>query len=198
MRRLCPALMLLLLVASAAHALPLTFDDITADTSCCTTIPTGYGGLDWSGFGVAGAPTNTDSGYENAIVSGAFIAFNEAGDQAIVFTEDGSFDFLGAYLTAAWNDGLNVRVRGRRSGALLYDRTVVVNTDAAQLITFDYLGIDELIFDSFGGVHHDGFLGLGTNFAMDDMTLNAVPEPGTGLLVIGGLLGFAGWRRKRH
>jgi hypothetical protein len=183
--------LLSLVIASSAQAITLTFDDIT-NAACCNPVPTGYGGLSWSNFYVEDGSRNPNTGYANAAVSGTYVAFNGNGEQAT--TSGSPFDFTSVYLTAAWNNGLNVRVRGLNGGNVLYDNTVTVNTNRPTLFNFNYLGIDQLIFDSFGGT--DAHLGPGgTHFAMDNMTINPVPEPGTALLLIAGLLELAGWRR---
>ena len=192
MPRLCSSLLLSLLIASSANAITLTFEGITTTEGYVNPVPNGYGNLNWTNFYVVNGqdPFYVNTGYGAGTVSGQHVAYNYASQQAT--TAGSPFDFNSVYLTAAWNTGLNIRVRGLNSGNLLYDNTVVVNPDAPTLFNFNYLGIDRLIFDSFGGVGPGG-----TQFAMDDMTINAIPEPGTGLLVIGGLLGLAGWRRGR-
>ncbi|MHC5830389.1 MAG: PEP-CTERM sorting domain-containing protein, partial [Nostoc sp.] len=93
------------------------------------------------------------------------------------------FDFNSAYLTAAWNNGLSVTVQGLKSGATLYSKTVVVDTTQPTLVNFDFFGVDELKFTSFGGVEPDYLIkkGGGTQFALDNFTFNekatSVPEP---------------------
>lgn len=49
------------------------------------------------------------------------LTFNANGDIAVTSTV-GAFDFNGA-----WNDGLNVNVRGYAAGSLIYDTTVVTS-----------------------------------------------------------------------
>jgi hypothetical protein len=134
---------LLFTVASAggAHASTLTFDDIGIGGH----IPDGYGGLQWGAFAHYLTATDNpaffaDSGYENGVVSGDFIAYNNS-DQ--VFSVSGpAFDFNSAYLTAAWNTGLNITVSGLLGATTLYSQTVVVNTAGPTLFTFHFLGID--------------------------------------------------------
>jgi hypothetical protein len=190
------ACLLSLLIASSAQAITLTFDDIT--TRYSALVPNGYGGLNWDDFYVlyGRQPSYANSGYDNGTVSGDYAAFNSGAYEATV--SDGLFDFNSIYLTAAWSDGLNIRVRGLNSGTVLYDNVVTVDTTGPTLFDFNYLGIDQLIFDSFGGVHNPALTnGSGEHFVMDNMTINAtgVPEPSTGLLVIAALIGL-GVRRQ--
>jgi hypothetical protein len=47
---------------------------------------------------------------------------------SVAKVENMEFNFLGAYLTAAWNDGLNIRVQGYSGQTLLYDNAKIVVT----------------------------------------------------------------------
>ncbi|MBD2731775.1 PEP-CTERM sorting domain-containing protein [Nostoc sp. FACHB-892] len=169
-------------IGAVAQATVLTFDDI-APIQDYDLIPNGYGGFNWDNFYYSNGSQNNISlsGYDNGRVSGDYVAYNSFGDPALV--SDGIFDFNSAYLTAAWNNGLSVTVEGFKSGATLYSKTVVVDTTQPTLVNFDYFGIDELRFKSFGGVEPDYLTekGIGTQFALDNFTFNekatSVPEP---------------------
>ena len=53
------------------------------------------------------------------------IAFNGKGDPAsILSTAASPFNFVGAYLTAAWSDGLSAEVKGFKNFVQVYDTTV--------------------------------------------------------------------------
>jgi hypothetical protein len=193
MRALILGCSLALLIASSTKALTLTFDDITTEN--IWIVPDGYGGLDWINFAVEDGTNNPGSGYYNGVVSGRYVAWNNGALQATVSASDYPvFSFRSAYLTAAWNNDLNIRVRGMRFNSVQYDTTVTVDTAGPTLFNFDYFNVTHLIFDSYGGVDDPGLSGMGTHFAMDQMTIETVPEPGTGLLVIAGLLGLASRR----
>jgi hypothetical protein len=173
-------------MVTVTHADVLTFDDIITVVNA-EFIPNGYGGLNWDNMAVAHKDVITNSGYNNGTVSGNYIALNSAGTAASV--SDGTFSFNGAYLTAAWNTGLNINLKGYNSGGLVYDQTVVVDTDAPTWFGFNFNNIDNLVFESSGGVAAGFSEGSGTQFVMDDFTY-VIPEPASLSLiglVVGGL-----------
>lgn len=179
----------------------LTFDDISLEPEFAP-IPNGYGGFNWSNMYYLNSTPSIyeDSGYARGTVSGNYVAFNafaNPGDVLAISSGD-TFDFNSTYLTAAWNHDLNINVQGYLNGSLVYNQTVVVSDDAPTLFNFNYLGIDQLKFVSFGGTDA-GTPGGGEHFVMDNFTYNAqaVPEPATIGLMGLGLLGFVLTRRKR-
>jgi len=181
---------------SLAEATVLTFDDL-ASTQKYEIIPSGYGGLNWNGFGYAYAPSFSYSGFQLGRVSDDHVAFNLGAGAATV---SGSlFDFNGVYLTAAWRSGLNIRVQGFKGEDLIDERTVVANWYSPTWFDFNFSGIDRVVFESFGGTDSARLEGEGAHFVMDNFTFNEnapVPEPATMLLLASGLVGLAGLRRK--
>ena len=191
-------------LTTAASPVLITFDDINAPSGGSPNFPAppaGYNGLQWYNFQVLDAVHSPRSGYHDGVVSPNNVAFNNGGEPAN-FSSSGAFDLDSAYLTAAWNDGLQVEAQGFVGGVLTYDNTYTLSPTAASLINFDYLGVDEVKFTSSGGTHHSGYIGIGTQFAMDNLVIST-PEPGTiGLLIFGAglvaLLGGRGCRRSLH
>lgn len=173
----------------------LTFDDVTLALD--GPIPNGYGGLNWTNMYVLNStnPALAGSGYDNGTVSGEYVAFNWFAN--IATASNGIFDFNGAYLTGAWRDGLSITVTGFFGAAELYTQTVVVDHDAPTWFGFNYLGIDRVEFESFGGVEVPGLGGEGAHFAMDNFTINevvddrptSVPDGGSTLVLLGGAIG---------
>ncbi len=175
--------------AAGAKATVLTFDDISTSSSGIPILD-GYGGLNWANMWVLDSSSRVD-GYKNGTVSLDNVAFNGFGDMATV-TSVSSFDFSGAYLTGAWTNGLSIDVFGYSGAILLYSQTVVVDTLAPTWFGFNYLGIDKLTFNSYGGSG-------GTQFAMDNFIFNGaapVPEPSTMILLGAGLVGLVVFRKK--
>jgi hypothetical protein len=186
-------------VLSALGANPqtlITFDDISIP-SLGAPVPGGYAGFQW-GFGILdpqALPLRDQIGYLNGMVSPRHVAFNEfaslTGTVSGGFRSSGSlFDFNSAYLTAAWNDGLQVDVLGFAGGWLTHSNHFTLDTSAPTLLNFDYLGIDAVDFVSYGGIPHGNPSGGGTQIAIDNLVVTfPVPEPNTvSFLLLGACL----------
>ena len=150
---------------SSTKADILTFDDIyTGDY--LTTIPNGYGGFNWEQFGVIkGSTSFPGSGHDKGTVSGEYVAFNILSNVATIY-KSSTFDFNGAYLTAAWRDELFIKIDGYLGSTLLYTQTVTVDNTGPTWFIFDFCCIDRLVFSSWA------VSGSSTHFAMDNFTFN--------------------------
>jgi len=186
---------------SARSQTVITFDDIPTP-NLYASIPNGYQGLDWStNFSVLNAIQATDdgqypSGYFYGMVSPSNVAYNGSASPVEVDAPT-NFNFLSTYLTDAWNSNLNLEVEGFNGGTLLYSNTVVASATSPTLFTFDYLNIDRLTFNSYGG-QSAGFGYSGGNFVMDNMTFDFIPEPSSLLLTaLGTVTLWAFLKRKR-
>jgi hypothetical protein len=176
----------LVVVAGAAQATVLSFDDLVGDQQ---PILNGYGGLQWNNMYFLNGSNYQYTGYYNGIVSPNNVAFNGIGDPAAV--SDSVFTFNGAWFTAAWNDGLTVQATGYRLGTQLFQKSIVIDTQTPVWFEAQFAGIDTLTFSSSGGTNH-GYGGSGTHFAMDDFTYNSpVPLPAAGWLFGSALTGLA-------
>ena len=112
-----------------AGATVLDFEGLTTSMSA-VNVPEGYGGFSW-GYNGPGESSDwrllhndafgPDTGYDNGVVSGDYIAF---GWQRMNTIDGSPFDFIGAYLGTAWDDSIEITVSGYFSDALLYERTV--------------------------------------------------------------------------
>ena len=164
--------LLLLVSPRVAHAAILTFDDIPGGLA---PVPNGYGGLNWDQFNVHDKQL-PGTGYFNGVVSGTHVAYNNNGALATVL--GGLFNFNAAYLTGAWNNGLNVKVDGYVGPTQIYTKTTLVNVSGPTLVNFNFVGIDRLVFTSFGGTPDPiaANSGSGNHFVMDDFNYT-VPEP---------------------
>ena len=134
----------------------ITFDDISPGI-----LLNGYRGILWSNFGVVnGLQQNTNEGYYNGIASIPNVAFNAGGNPAS-FSYGGHFDLNSAYLTAAFGNGLQVRVQGFAGTELLYDTAYTLSMTTPTFIQFNYLSVDEVTFTT---------IPPGNVFAIDNIT----------------------------
>lgn len=182
--------------AAQANAAVIDFEDIAPNPYL--PAPDGYHGFNWaSGFGdiyvLNGPAVAPGSGYDNGSVSGAYVAYNAGGASPsnIDLAGAGTFDFNGAYFTAAWFNQV-ISFQGFNNSVLMYTSApYAINTATPIWIGFNWTGIDRLTISS----SQDWWV-------MDDFTYNtqnipATPEPSTLLLLASGLGGFAFVRRFR-
>ena len=198
-----PTVCLSLLVFSSVPAFSqtvVTFDDIS-NIGTGTFITNGYRGLNWTNFAPVNAILRTNglgpSGYYYGMVSASNVVFNAFGNAAGVDSPGTNFNFLSAYFTGAWNSNLNIEVQGYRDTNLIYDETLAVSATNAILFTFNYLDIDHLVLNSFGGVSA-GFGGLGEQFVMDNFEFEFIPEPSSFLLAALGAVSLVAFLRRKR
>jgi len=181
------AMVLGLFMATGAFATTLSFDDIVVSAPAEINTPqvtNGYGDLQWDNFYVADATAYAggSTGYYNGMVSRNNVAFNGYGHPSGFSA--GSFDLASAWFSAAWNDELLIQVDGYLGGVLKQSLSTLVDTSGSTQVTFNWTGIDTVVFTSSGGTPNIDFsaYGSGTQFAMDDLEVSnvrAVPEPAT-------------------
>jgi uncharacterized repeat protein (TIGR03803 family) len=152
----------------------ITFDDLI-DTSL--QVPAGYHNLTWSNFYyLNGVTYGEQSGFAAGEISTNNVAYNNGGTLAAIVSS-AQFNLLSAYLTAAWDDNLQVEVRGYNGSALNYDNTYTLSATNPTLISFNYAGVTLVQFTTSGGVHHTGYSGNGSEFVMDNVNLAPTPLP---------------------
>jgi len=193
--------LLFFLAPSARSQTVITFDDIPSPPGGAF-ITNNYQGLSWSNFATLNAILQTNlngvSGYGYGMVSPSNVAFNADGYPAEIDSPGTNFNFLSAYFAGAWNSNLNIEIQGFRGANLIYDETVVASATNPTLFTFNYLDIDRLYFNSFGGQPAGLWSGAGEDFVMDNFTFEFIPEPSSLLLAtFGALLLWPLLKRKR-
>jgi hypothetical protein len=187
------ALQMLLVVTVIGDAMPvdadtLGFDDLTDPRLQQGDVPDGYGGFHWNNFYVLdGVDYPYGGGYPLAAVSPKMVIFNAWGAPA---SFSGSpFTFNSAYFTSALSNGLHVRADASLEGTVIHTKEFLLDTTGATLETFNWSGIDKVLFTSWGGDSAQ------SHFAVDNVTFNVpIPEPSAfALLAIGagGVLAFS-------
>jgi hypothetical protein len=197
-------------VASTRSQTVVTFDDLN-ETGSGSFLPNGYSGLNWSNISCNNAILETGifarlqpTGLSNGLTGDYYGMVSPSNVAALASSEIDSpgtnFNFLSAYLTGCWMSNLNIEVQGFSGATLLYDQTVVANATNPTLFTFNFLDINRLDFDAFGGQPAFGVVGVGPPaFVMDNFTFDFVPEPSSLLLAaLGGVSLVAFLRRKRR
>jgi hypothetical protein len=157
-------------VAGVVRADPvIKFDDLP---SAGVVVPSGYHLLNWSNLYYLDGVSYPLSGYNSAVVSSNNVLFGGAGLSPGVISA-GMFDFLSAYATAGWNDGLVFEAKGYVRGALVYDRTNILSATARTLVNFNFYGVDEVDLLSSGGTPHASYTnnGSGAYFALDNVSV---------------------------
>jgi uncharacterized repeat protein (TIGR03803 family) len=170
----------------------ITFDDLPYRLQ---PVPAGYNNLAWSNFYYLNGVVSQMSGYSAGMVSIPKVAYNDSGAPAAI-SASSPFALFSAYLTAAWNDDLQVEARGYIGAALIYDNTYTLSATAPTLITFNYLGVTSVQFTSSGGFPHRGYSGAGSEFVMDNVSAYVAPiptaPPPTSMTVLYSFGGFDG------
>jgi len=152
----------------------ITFDDLAGSGQA---VPANYNNLTWNNFYYLNPATlGQQSGYTAGIVSAPNVAYNGGGAPAIL-SAAAPFALLSGYLTAGWNDNLEVELKGYNGTNLIYANTYTLSATVPTLIDFNYVGVTSVEFISSGGTPHPGYGGSGEQFVIDNMTV--VPGPPT-------------------
>jgi hypothetical protein len=171
------------LFAGQAQSAVLTFDDTSS-------LAFGYGGFTWTQMGVldpSSLAIFANSGYNAGKISGDRIAYGSSGSDPAKISALSTFKLNSAYITAAWNDNLELKVAGLRGSSVVFSRTLILNATNPVREFFEWTGIDSVTFVSTGGTLHPGYSGGGNQFVIDNLVVNdAVPEATTWAMFIGG------------
>ncbi len=166
-----------------AQGITLTFDDLPALSSApgdCVSVPNGYGGLQWSNMlylnGVNWPADQSNQDYTTGVVSPSNVALNAFGSPAEI-SSLAPFCMQSAYFTAVTVEPVQLQVQGSRAGIIIYDTTFTIVTTAPSLLTFDGSAVDRVRFKTSAAVWANNAFYFADWFALDNLTITAVPEP---------------------
>jgi hypothetical protein len=183
--------------ASSASAQLITFDDLIDNgNDNGTAINNGYAGLNWDSFNVLNTTSFLASGFVNGTVSPHNVAYNDQANPAAIssMTKTG-FNLVDANFTGAWNDGLQIEVLAY-SNTGIQTKSFTVDSTSATKIDFSWDNITYVQFSSYGG-KNAGYGPTGYQFAMDNLTVTAVPEPEQWVMLMVGIP-LVGWQIRRR
>jgi len=187
MKKLICTVVVAILAIQTVQGAVLDFEDLYLEPVDTGPIPTGYAGFTWSAnanFLTSRYGYNPDSGFAHGTIGEVCLGTANAADISMGGT---TFDFLGAYITSAWNTNHSFTVEGWKSGALVYSESDITSYESAHWFDFNFYDIDTLWFKPGSGVWVQGLGGIGDHLAIDNITF--IPEPMTvSLLAFGGLL----------
>ena len=166
--------------AQEAATQTITFDDMDATGGGMdyVPIPENYSGFNWYNFDCANAPGLTQqlgpNGFINGMVTSPNVAFSAFDLPAQLYmSSGGTFDLTSAYMTAVWDDGLQVKVDGYLNGTVVDTASFTLNTSGPTLETFDFTNVDTVEISTSGGTPNPAFSHTGKNFAMDNLTVTS-------------------------
>ncbi len=191
-------LLVLVFSVSSAKASVITFDD-HAGAGVGEAVENGYAGLNWENFYALNTvtyPTNP-SGFENGVVSPDNVAYNGRARMATISSST-PFNLNSAYFTGGWRDNLTIRMFGYFDDVQQYTTSFQVDSTEPSLVTFNWKNLDYVIFASFNGDEHLGYIGTASIFVVDDLNVSFVPVPAALPLFGLGLAGVSGFGFKRR
>ena len=161
----------LFLFTMPAHAELINFDVFNTSTND-VMVPDGYDNLQWDNFYTTDGATFGGSGYHAGVISKNNVAYNSYGDPADIFVASGSFKHVMAFFTAAWNDNLQLEIKGYLNGRLVFNKTFTLSATKPTPIVFG-VRVDTLDFRSYGGTPHLAYHNTSHyQFAMDSFIVN--------------------------
>ncbi len=186
-------------ITGMAKAYVVTFEDLNeAPGWVGYATLSDYEGIDWNNDGGLVLGQNGDvfgtnypqSGYGVGLISGVVNVHSPSSHVYVDWLGEGTYNYNGAWFTSAWSDQ-EIFFAGWANDTQIYtSQHFQITTTQPLWIELNWTGIDRL-----------GIMHTGSQWVMDDFTFNEpidpVPEPTTMILLATGLIGLAGFRRKK-
>jgi len=114
-----------------------------------TKVPSGYHGLNWQNFVAAYWKFYSSEGYRNALMSGAFVAYNGSGQTSIISSET-PFDFVGGYigLGSLNAEGETLNILAWRGDELVHQEQLTLSALGPVYYQADFDGVTRIQFQT--------------------------------------------------
>lgn len=193
MKNLLRSLLVIAAVAAptVAQAQVINFEGTSScNESGGVPLPANYAGFSWSSNSyVVGKNGLPGTGYQVG-TNGCSSLFNGFGANPLSMSGANPFTFNSLVLTSAW-EPQTVTITGWLGATLLFSSAVNVTTTSQSFVSLNWAGVDRIDFN--GAIE-----GPGGQYVIDDINVNATPEPATLLLLAPGFA-FVGYvARKRR
>jgi hypothetical protein len=152
----------------------ITFDDIPSESATSGVIPNGYKYLNWNNTFYLNASTVPMSGYQTAVYSPPYVAYNPGGAMVQITSANGtSFAFNSAIVSAAWRSNLILTVYGYRYGVNTLTGSILITELNRTTVTCPgCTNYDTLQFTTSGGTPISGLAQNGTEFGFDNLCIS--------------------------
>ncbi|UJR16681.1 hypothetical protein I4U23_003581 [Adineta vaga] len=149
------------------------FDDLSDGN---VSIPSSYEGFNWLNVESLIASQFPESGYFVSLRSGTRVAYNKEGSPMSISAGSVnsriSFSVNSFVAAAAWNNGLVLAITGYRAGTPVFSKSITLQTTSATNVVLNWTNIDEIRFNTSGGVPaYASAAGGGKQFAMDNLCI---------------------------
>lgn len=162
-------------LSTFASADVINFDDL--NTNSFSVISNGYQGFNWDNFYVVnGLQYSGNTGYRTGTVSAPNVAFNGSSGPAS-FSSANAFSLNSIQVTKAWNSGVT-HFDGYVGNTLTYQMDVMSTTASPTFASFNWFGLNKVTMSDGDG---------SAQSAIDNISVTAVPEPETYVMLLAGL-----------
>jgi len=117
---------------------------------------------------------SANSGYKKGVRTPWFVMDNPTGGNVTITTANGNrFSFDNLYLTSAWRDSLNVKMKTIRDGSITTSGVYTAMTSYATYIYCNFCtDIDTITLQVGEGIPHANFTQNGTEFIIDNLCIS--------------------------
>jgi hypothetical protein len=152
----------------------ITFDDIPGQLPTTGIVPNGYNNLNWTNTQYVNASTMPISGYQSAVSSPPFVAYNLGGSTIQITTANGTrFAFNSIILASAWRDNLLWTISGYRAGVNLLVGGMTLFAMNKTILTCGVCSNwDTFFMTSSGGTPRPGLSQNTTEFVFDNLCIS--------------------------